>query len=146
MVVIDEEFSDYSDGIVTFKGIRDTDLFLSALEEPRQTFDSKDLYPDVLSKAACYVRSFALNHPFHDGNKRTALMAMIMFLEYNGYEVIDNKDKLYRFVESIVRGKLQIPSIVRRLKKFVKLKEKRGRKPTIIEFIVKIIEKSKNKK
>lgn len=102
------------------RGIKDANLFSSALYEPKQTFSKKELYPTVLEKAACYLRSFAMNHPFFDGNKRTALLAMILFLENNEYEVIATNEKLYKFVETVVKGKLKIPSIVRRLKKYVK--------------------------
>lgn len=146
MVVIDIAFSDES--IVDNKqsrGIKDTNLFNSALNEPKQTFDKKDLYADIITKAACYLRSFSMNHPFYDGNKRTALMATVIFLERNGYEVIADNDKLYKFVEKVVRGKLQISSIARRLKKFIKPVPTRKRKLSPIEFIEDIINKARNK-
>lgn len=146
MVVIDEEFSEY-EGAKTgssMKGIKDENLLLSALEEPKQTFDKKDLYPDVITKAACYVRSFAQNHPFLDGNKRTALMCMITFLERNGYKVNANNEKLFTFVETVVKGRLQIDSIKRRLKKFVKPLPKRKRFLTLEEMFNYIKEKLRN--
>lgn len=62
-------FSDYEDGNdkkTQLRGIKDTNLFNSALYEPRQTFDRKELYSTVLMKASCYLRSFAMNHPFFD--------------------------------------------------------------------------------
>lgn len=46
---------------------------------------------------------------------------MIIFLENNEYEVIATNEKLYKFVETVVRGRLKIPSIVKRLKKYVKV-------------------------
>ena len=103
------------------RGIKDANLFNSALYEPKQTFGKEELYPTILEKASCYLRSFAMNHPFFDGNKRTALLSMIIFLENNGYEVIASNEKLYKFVETVVRGRLKIPSIVRRLKKYVRV-------------------------
>lgn len=103
------------------RGIKDANLFNSALYEPKQTFGKEELYPTVLEKAACYLRSFSMNHPFFDGNKRTALLSMIIFLENNEYEVIASNEKLYKFVETVVRGRLKIPSIVKRLKKYVKV-------------------------
>lgn len=48
------------------------DGLLSAINEPRQTFDGKDLYPDVFTKAGALMRSLILNHPFYDGNKRVS--------------------------------------------------------------------------
>ena len=118
MVVIDEAFStDEQKNKKQLRGIKDINLFKSALNQPKQTFDKKDLYPDVITKAACYLRSFAMDHAFHDGNKRTALMTAIIFLERNGYEVKPDNDKLYKFVEKIVNEKLGIPWITKNLKK-----------------------------
>ena len=94
-------------------------MFNSALYEPKQTFDNIELYPDIISKASCYLRSFAINHPFHDGNKRTALLSTIIFLENNGYKVIATNEQLYKFVEKVVRGRLSIDSIKKRLKKYI---------------------------
>lgn len=67
-VVIDEYFSEVKDEEVSLRGIKSVPLFLSALNMPKQTFNKKYLYPDILSKAAAYLRSFALNHAFHNGN------------------------------------------------------------------------------
>ena len=66
-----------------------------------------------------------MNHPFFDGNKRTALLSTIIFLENNGYEVIASNEKLYKLVEKVVRGRLKIPSIVKRLKKYVKTSQRK---------------------
>jgi len=142
-VVIDIAFSDEINNNRASKGIKDTNLFKSALYEPMQTFDKKDLYPDIITKAACYLRSFAMNHPFYDGNKRTALMATVIFLERNGYEVIADNDKMYKFVEKVVKGKLKVHSIARRLKKFIKIMPVRKRRLTLNEFIYDLIDKSK---
>lgn len=77
--MINEYFSEYNEEEEDERGIKDASLFMSALNEPRQTYGGKDLYPTILHKAAVYLRSFAFNHAFHNGNKRTALMAMIIF-------------------------------------------------------------------
>lgn len=115
-------FSEYENGSnsAQLRGIKDTNLFNSALYEPKQTFDKIDLYPTILSKASCYMRSFARNHPFFDGNKRTALLSTITFLEKNGYEVKADNDKMFKLVETVVKGRLSVPSIEKRLKKYVK--------------------------
>lgn len=144
MVVIDEEFSDYEGNSSSkFRGIKDTNLFNSALHEPKQTFDKKELYPDILSKASCYLRSFSMDHPFFDGNKRTALMATIIFLEKNGYDVIAENDKLFKLVENVVKGNLNIQSIKKRLKKFTKESSRRKRLLTPIELFFDLINKNK---
>ena len=139
-------FSDYEDGNKERKqlrAIKDTNLFNSALYEPKQTFDKNELYSTILMKASCYLRSFAMNHPFFDGNKRTALLATITFLEQNGYEVTADNEKLYKMVEKVVKGKLSITSIERRLKKFVKPVQNRKRLMTVGEFISYVYRKTK---
>lgn len=141
-------FSEYDDGNgkhKQFRGIKDINLFNSALYEPKQTFDKQELYPTILSKASCYLRSFSRNHPFYDGNKRTALMATIVFLEKNGYEVIADNEKLFRLVETVVKGKLEISSIEKRLKKFVKQVPQRKRKMKFQEFLYYIYQKVKKR-
>lgn len=110
-LIIDRHFSEYYIDSPAQRGIRDSSLFLSALMEPRQTFGKTDLYPDVLTKAAAYLRSFALDHAFFDGNKRTALLAMVIFLENNGYEVIADNKKLIRFVKTVVLTKPTVKQI-----------------------------------
>ena len=54
------------------KGIRDRAALESALNRPFQTFDQKELYPTSLDKATAIFESIISNHPFIDGNKRTA--------------------------------------------------------------------------
>jgi death-on-curing protein len=120
-VVIDDYFSDFKDGENEQRGVKDVSLFQSALYEPQKTFDRKDLYPDILSKAAAYLRSFALNHAFHNGNKRTALMATIVFLEMNGYDVIADPKRLYRLAVTVVISKPPINQITHKyLRKYTR--------------------------
>lgn len=71
-------------------GIRDKDLLESAVAAPQATFNSEYLM-NIFEMAATYLNSIALNHPFLDGNKRTALASSLTFLFINGYEF----DELY---------------------------------------------------
>ena len=61
-----------------------------------------------------------MDHPFFDGNKRTALMSAVIFLERNGYEVIADNNKMYKFVENIVINKLSVEDISAQLNRFVR--------------------------
>ncbi|MCP4422486.1 MAG: hypothetical protein GY805_38240 [Chloroflexi bacterium] len=54
-------------------GIRDLGLLESAVARPRATFDGADLYPDLFLKTAVFMESLSPNHPFVDGDKRTAI-------------------------------------------------------------------------
>lgn len=66
-------------------GILGLDRVDSAVAQPRMGFGGEDLYPTVAEKASALAYSLNMNHPFQDGNKRTAFMAMWMFLARNRY-------------------------------------------------------------
>ena len=66
-------------------GVRDEGLLESALAQPFQTFGGEELYPAISQKAARYAYGIASNHPFADGNKRTAAAVMGAFLRINGF-------------------------------------------------------------
>jgi death on curing protein len=68
-------------------GIRDLGALKAAVAQPRMTFDSDDLYPSLVDKAAALCFSLVMDHPFVDGNKRVAHAAMETFLLLNGFEV-----------------------------------------------------------
>ena len=65
-------------------GIRDIRALESAISQLRQTFDQKDLYPSIVTKAAALCFFLVMNHPFVDGNKRVGHAAMETFLILNG--------------------------------------------------------------
>ena len=120
------------------RGIKDTSLFSSALMLPQQSFDGKDLYPDVISKASCYLRSFSMNHPFYDGNKRTAATATMAFLEMNGYKIMITNKELYLFVKKVVEDKMQVNKITEELQHYVRKSKMSGLKKIFREFNKKI--------
>ncbi|MFO1227789.1 type II toxin-antitoxin system death-on-curing family toxin [Roseateles sp.] len=66
-------------------GTRDAGLFESALARPQNAALYGD--PDAFDLAAAYAVGLAKNHPFVDGNKRTAYVAMELFLVLNGFEL-----------------------------------------------------------
>lgn len=61
-------------------GVRDLSMLLSALGRPQASFDGEDLYPSLFSRAAALLDSLIRNHPFVDGNKRTAYVTAMLFL------------------------------------------------------------------
>jgi death-on-curing family protein len=67
------------------KGIRDINLVDSAINAPFQTFSGRELYPTFEEKATRLAFGLTMNHAFVDGNKRIGAMALISFLEMNGY-------------------------------------------------------------
>jgi death-on-curing protein len=65
-------------------GLRDLALLESAVAAPQATYGGEALLKDAIEIAAAYLFYLCSNHPFVDGNKRTALAACLVFLEANG--------------------------------------------------------------
>ncbi|MDH7578939.1 MAG: type II toxin-antitoxin system death-on-curing family toxin [Bacillota bacterium] len=87
-------------------GIRDEKLLDSALEQPKATFDGKFLHDTLMKMAAAYGYHLCNNHPFLDGNKRIALVAMDIFLQRNGYQIIASEKETYKMMVALSAGKL----------------------------------------
>jgi death-on-curing protein len=95
----------------------DSALLESAVARPRQSAGGEDAYPDIHSKAAALLESLALNHPFIDGNKRTAILATIWFYNLNGWWFTASQDELVDFVLEVVEGQCRgVERIAARLK------------------------------
>jgi death-on-curing protein len=80
-------------------GLRDEGLLLSALARPQQLWCYGDPPPDLCALAASYAFGISKNHPFLDGNKRTAFVAYRLFLKWNGIEL--HADKVERYVKML---------------------------------------------
>ena len=65
-------------------GLRDRALLESAIAAPQASFGGTPLIVDPLEIAASYLFYLCRNHPFFDGNKRTALASCLVFLQFNG--------------------------------------------------------------
>ena len=76
------------------EGIRDETLLDSALAKPRNVFAYAD-QPDIFRLAASYAFGIARNHAFVDGNKRTALVVSLTFLDRNGWDIVASKEDVY---------------------------------------------------
>jgi death-on-curing protein len=74
------------------EGLRDEGLLLSALARPQNLLAYGEPAPDLASLAAAYAYGIARNHPFVDGNKRTALVADRTFLILNGVDLEATQD------------------------------------------------------
>lgn len=68
--------------------VRDLGLLDSACHRPSSTVFGEDAYPTLTLKAAALLHSLTANHPFVDGNKRTAWLATVVFLRDNGATVV----------------------------------------------------------
>ncbi len=84
-------------------GVRDKALLLSALARPQQL----EAYgnPDAADLAAAYAVGIARNHPFLDGNKRTAIVVSGgVFLPLNGYEIVADNREIIRVMLAVAEG------------------------------------------
>ena len=73
--------------------LADFGLLESAVLRAQQSVFGADAYPDIHSKAAALLHSLIRNHPFIDGNKRTAVLSVLVFYELNGYWVEAEQDE-----------------------------------------------------
>jgi len=87
-------------------GVRDVGLLESALARPQQLHAYGDPAPDLADLAAALAHGFARNHPFVDGNKRTAAVACETFLELNGATLEAEDLELYPLYLALAEGKL----------------------------------------
>ena len=90
-------------------GLRDPALLSSALAMPSSSFEGKYLHRDLFEQAAAYAFHTCQNHPFIDGNKRTALASALVFLSLNGIELDDPKEELYDLMMKVAKGKAAKP-------------------------------------
>lgn len=86
--------------------IRDVTLLESAIAAPQALFGGKSPYADLAEVAAAYLFYLCQNHPFIDGNKRTALGACIVFLRLNGLEPKPDGQEWEELVMEIAAGRL----------------------------------------
>jgi death-on-curing protein len=99
-------------------GVRDVGLLESALARPQAAFGGEDLYPDLWSKAAALMQSLVQNHPFVDGNKRTALAATGIFLELNDHVLAASNDEALDFARQVTGGEMTLQEMATWLKAY----------------------------
>ena len=98
---------------------RDINLLSAAVAMPYASFSGDFFHGDIYEMAAAYAFHICQNHPFIDGNKRTALAASLVFLDMNGIPVSDSEGKLYEAIMDIASGKMkkeEFANILRNLK------------------------------
>jgi death on curing protein len=87
------------------EGVRDEGLLESALNRPRNKFAYESEH-DTFDLAAAYGFGLAKNHPFHDGNKRIAFLAVGLFLAINGYELVADQADAIQTMLTLAAGHL----------------------------------------
>lgn len=89
------------------QGIRDESLLESALAQPEASFGGEYVHKTIYEMAAAYGFHICQNHPFYDGSKRTALIAMYTFLFVNGYRLQADKKSLYAIMMDLASGRVE---------------------------------------
>jgi len=101
-------------------GLRDLALLESALAQPEASFSGKWLHRDLYEMAAAYAYHICQNHPFIDGNKRTALASALVFLELNGIALLDPRGRLKDAMLRIASGKMSKEDFAKLLRRLTR--------------------------
>lgn len=97
-------------------GIKDLNMLSLAVGRPQMTVGFQDAYPTIFDKAAAMFDSIIRNHPFLDGNKRTSLFSAVLFLTYNGWDVIFKRKEAVKFTKKVHDKRLSVEEISKWLK------------------------------
>jgi len=90
-------------------GVRDLGLLESALHAPRNRWHYEKSGIEEL--AACYAYHLTKNHPFVDGNKRTAWVCMRLFLKLNGLDVEADRQEKVRTMLDLATGRMELEEL-----------------------------------
>ena len=108
-ISLEEVLELHDDQISSFggtPGVRDEGLLESALAQPQATFGGEYLHPTIAAQAAAYLYHIAMNHPFIDGNKRSAFAVTDTFLRLNGFYLNLTDDRVYDLVMQVAEGRM----------------------------------------
>lgn len=92
--------------------IRDIDLLLASEQRPQASAFGADAYPTLHEKAGALLHSLARNHPFRDGNKRTAVLSAILMLAVNGEQVMWDAQEALDIVLAMAQGQRDVRHFV----------------------------------
>ena len=101
-------------------GVHDFTLLHSAVERPKAQFGGVFLYSTIWLMAASQLHSLVKNHPFEDGNKRTAFFSTLRLLRKNGYEFSAPNNEIIDFVVEVDTKNRKLDEIAHWLKKHAK--------------------------
>ncbi|MCG8449324.1 MAG: type II toxin-antitoxin system death-on-curing family toxin [Pirellulales bacterium] len=101
------------------EGIRDEGLLASALARPQHLLAYSPKPPHVAQLAAAYAYGIAKNHPFLDGNKRTAAVVCETFVDLNGYQLTADDQSMCMVFLKLAEGNLSEEELVAWLKEYL---------------------------
>src|SRR5574337_1010954 len=117
IAIHERQLAEHGGGI----GVRDDHLLDSALARPRQSHAYGDPPPDLADLAASLAFGLARNHPFVDGNKRTAAVACEVFILLNGGTLDADDLELYPCYVALAEGSLSEAEFATWLRQHIRL-------------------------
>lgn len=87
-------------------GVRSADLLESAAARPQTAVFDERKYPSIEMACAALTHSLVHNHPFHNGNKRTALVSMLVMLDENGLSLVSSQEDLFKWILRVASHRL----------------------------------------
>jgi death-on-curing protein len=106
-------------------GIRDEALLASAVFAPQSTFGGKSPFADIVEIGVAYLFYLCGNHPFVDGNKRTAMAAAIVYLWLNGIETQPDSERWENFVLDVAASRIDRAETTARLGKLIRTRKRK---------------------
>lgn len=98
-------------------GVRYVGLLESAVAQPTAGFGGVYLNPGLFEIAAAYLYHIVRNHAFVDGNKRTGLLAALVFLDLNGVVIAQGTEALYNMTIAVAEGTLDKMAVTEELRR-----------------------------
>jgi death-on-curing protein len=91
--------------------IRDIQLLEAAVARPAASAFGEDAYPSLREKAAALLHSVARNHPFADGNKRTATVGVVLMFLVNGFTVVWDREDALTMIVRVAEGTADVDEV-----------------------------------
>ena len=101
-------------------GLRDRGLLESAVAQPQSSFDGELVHEGLFAMAAAYLFHIVSNHPFVDGNKRTGMLAAVVFLDVNGVGIEHPSEALYALTMGVAEGRIEKRAVAEQLEAIAK--------------------------
>jgi death-on-curing protein len=105
------DFAESTDPIFP-PGVKSQPLLESAVGRPHTGYGNESKYPTVESAGAALLHSLVQNHPFHNGNKRSALVSMLVFLDRHNFVLESTEEELFRFMIRVAAHDLLPPGFL----------------------------------
>lgn len=121
IAIHERQLAEHGGGI----GVRDENLLNSALARPQQSHAYGDPPPDLANLAASLAFGLVRNHPFIDGNKRTAHVCYRVFLALNGADLVASDEDKYVTMIALAEGSLPEAEFATWLRQHISLEAKK---------------------